>query len=74
MDLGVSLEAGQLGETPRFSGASVSSYDVFSGALASMVIGAKTGLDAPCNGIQDIRGFDIAPERKTLTSDKSALF
>lgn len=63
-DLAVPLTAGeQVRVIPRYNGASISTYDVFSRALGAMVLTAAKGPDTPCNGIQGIPGLTVRPKR-----------
>lgn len=61
-DLKVSLTAGQLRVIPRYNGASMSTYDVFTRLLGAMGIGAAAGPEETCNNIAGLGGFDITPE------------
>ena len=61
-DLEVSLTAGQLRVIPRYNGASMTTYHVFSKVLAVMGVGADTGPEEPCNSLSGVGGFAITPE------------
>lgn len=61
-DLEFSLAAGQLRVIPRYHGALMTTYHVFSRVLAVMGVGADSGPEEPCNSISGVGGFDITPE------------